>query len=131
MARGWANHLGAGYIEARSAGFDARGSSPQAIAVMQEAGIDILRQESVRLSHETLRWADLVVTVCGHAHQHCPVLPPGVLRRHWALADPSAAGEDAEAIMPAYRAARDDIRHRVGNLIVELCSNRRALARGA
>lgn len=31
--------------------------------------------------------ADLVVTVCGHADEHCPVLPAVTNREHWPLGD--------------------------------------------
>ena len=78
MAEGWANHLGGDRVEAVSAGIEAHGKNPRAIAVMGEAGVDISHQESRRVTPEMLASADLVVTVCGHADEHCPVLPPGV-----------------------------------------------------
>ena len=33
---------------------------------------------------------DVVITVCGHADQACPVINTGALRAHWGLADPTA-----------------------------------------
>jgi arsenate reductase len=61
--------------------------------------------------------ADLVVTVCGHADEHCPVLPAGVKKEHWPLDDPAkASGTEAE-IMEKFRASRDDIRSRVQDLL--------------
>jgi len=117
MAEGWANHLGQGRIEATSAGIEAHGKNPRAIAVMREAGVDISRQESTRVTPEMLARADLVVTVCGHADEHCPVLPPGVQKKHWPLEDPAKATDTEEQIMAKFRATRDEVKSRVEGLI--------------
>jgi len=120
MAEGWARHLGGDRLEARSAGIEAHGKNPRAIAVMAEAGVDIAGQESTRLTPAMLDGLDLVVTVCGHADEHCPVLPPGVRRVHWPLDDPArATGSEAE-VMATFRRSRDDIRARVQALLDEL-----------
>lgn len=120
MAEGWARHLGAGDVEAASAGIEAHGKNPRAIAVMAEAGVDITGQESTRVSEAMIRDADVVVTVCGHADEHCPVLPAGVRKLHWPLEDPAkATGSEAE-IMAAFRQTRDVIRERVGRLLADL-----------
>ena len=117
MAEGWANHLGSEWIEARSAGIEAHGKNPRAIAVMREAGVDISRQESTRVTPQMLEQADLVVTVCGHADEHCPVLPPGVQKKHWPLEDPAKATGTEEQIMAKFRATRAEVRARVEGLI--------------
>ncbi len=56
---------------------------------MAELDIDISAQESTRLTDEMLERADLVVTLYGHADEHCPVLPAGTRRIHWPLPDPA------------------------------------------
>lgn len=117
MAEGWANHLGAGWVEARSAGIEAHGKNPRAIAVMREASVDIAHQESKVLVPEMLAWADLVVTVCGHADEHCPALPPHVQKLHWPIEDPARASGTEEEIMVKFRAARDEIKDRVQGLL--------------
>lgn len=120
MAEGWARTLGAGQVVVQSAGIESHGKNPLAIAVMKEAGVDISDQESTRLTPAMLEWADVVVTVCGHADEHCPVLPPTVRKIHWPLNDPAkASGDDAE-ILAVFRASRDDIRDRVQSLITEM-----------
>ncbi|MBI3545353.1 MAG: arsenate reductase (thioredoxin) [Gammaproteobacteria bacterium] len=120
MAEGWANHLGGEWLEAKSAGIEAHGKNPRAIAVMREAGVDITQQESTRVTARMLEQADLVITVCGHADEHCPLLPSGVHKKHWPLEDPAkATGSEAE-IMTTFRATRDDIRARVENLIDDI-----------
>lgn len=120
MAEGWARKMGGSLLEVRSAGIEAHGKNPRAIAVMQEKGIDITRQESTKLSDELLLWADLVVTVCGNADENCPVLPPGTSRIHWPLDDPAKAQGKNEEIMLVFRASRDDIKRRVEELIATL-----------
>lgn len=120
MAEGWANHLGKDWVEAVSAGIEAHGKNPRAIAVMREAGVDISHQDSRRVTPEMLARADLVVTVCGHADEHCPALPSGVQKRHWPLEDPAKASGTEQEILAKFRATRDEIRQRVEGMIGEL-----------
>ena len=123
IAEGWARHLGGGDIEVQSAGIEAHGKNPRAITVMQDAGIDISQQESTRVTTAMLQQADLLVTVCGHADEHCPALPAGKHKIHWPLQDPArATGSEAE-IMQVFSAARDDIRQRVQDLLDNLPQN--------
>ena len=117
MAEGWARALGGEQIEALSAGIEAHGKNPWAIAVMHEAGVDISTQESTRVTDAMLAAADIVVTVCGHADEHCPVLPPGVKKIHWPLTDPAKATGTEDEILTQFRATRDEVRRRVADLI--------------
>jgi len=120
MAEGWARHLGGDAITVQSAGIEAHGKNPRAISVMQEAGIDISQQESTRVTPAMLEQADLVVSVCGHADEHCPVLPPDTRKVHWPLNDPAKAEGTEEQVMQVFRASRDEIRQRVQSLLDEL-----------
>ena len=117
MAEGFARHLGGDRVEVLSAGIESHGKNPRAIAAMDEIDIDISGQESTRLSDDMLQDLDLVVTVCGHADEHCPVLPPGIRRVHWPLPDPAKASGTEEQIKMEFRAVRDDIRRRVEALL--------------
>jgi len=85
MAEGFGKTYSGNKFECRSAGLEAHGKNPRAIAIMQEVGIDISNQESNELTSELLDWADIVITACGHADQHCPTLPEGVKKFHWPL----------------------------------------------
>jgi arsenate reductase len=120
MAEGWTRELGGDRFEAQSAGIEAHGKNPRAIAVMAEAGVDISGQESTIVADAMLGAADVVVTVCGHADEQCPVLPPGVRKIHWPLTDPARATGNEEEIMTAFRATRKEVKHRVQSLLTLL-----------
>jgi arsenate reductase (thioredoxin) len=91
-----------------------RGKNPRAIAVMREAGVDITSADVM------LARADLVVTVCVHADEQCPVLPGGTRKLHWVLEDPVRAGGSEADILPVFRASRDDIKRREQALLADL-----------
>ena len=113
MAEGFARHFGGEQIEAHSAGVEPSRLNPVAVAVMQEKGIDISGQHAKAFEWDLARHMDVVVTVCGHANESCPVLPPEVRRLHWPLEDPAAAtGSDTE-ILAMFRRIRDQVESRV------------------
>jgi arsenate reductase len=117
MAEGWARELAPADWVIESAGIESHGKNPRAIAVMEDEGVNISAQQSTRVTREMLERADLVVTVCGHADEQCPILPPGTPKEHWPLEDPArATGSEAE-IMQVFRASRDEIRRRVEDLL--------------
>ncbi len=120
MAEGWAKWYGQPLFNIHSAGIEAHGKNPRAIEVMKQAGIDISEQESIKVSDEMLKQADLVVTVCGHADEHCPVLPADTKKIHWPLDDPAKAEGSEEEIMDIFCTSRDDIRKRVKDLLQHL-----------
>jgi arsenate reductase len=120
MAEGWTRTLGAGKFTVESAGIEAHGKNPRAIAVMQEAGIDISGQESTVVTPGMMARAEVVVTVCGHADEVCPPVPRGATKVHWPLDDPARAVGSEEDIMRSFRATRDEIRQRVEMLLGRL-----------
>ena len=110
MAEGWLRHLSGGLVEAFSAGVNSAGVHPDAITAMAEAGIDITGQSSKTLS-QLPKDLDVVVTVCDAAAKQCPVFPGAVKRYHWSVEDPAGRG------IEAFRAARDDLRARILDLL--------------
>jgi arsenate reductase len=120
IAEGWAKQSAPADWTIMSAGIEAHGKNPRAIAVMADADVDISGQESTRVTDEMLDQADLVVTVCGHADEHCPALPAGTRKIHWPLEDPAKAQGSEEEIMQVFQASRDDIRQRVVKLLEDL-----------
>jgi arsenate reductase len=117
IAEGWTRQIGGDFVIAQSAGIEAHGQNPRTIAVMQEVGVDISGQDSTIVSDDILQVADVVVTVCGHADEQCPALPPGITKLHWPLTDPAKATGTEEEIMTEFRTTRDDIEARVRGLL--------------
>lgn len=120
MAEGWAKSLAGDKFNIESAGIESHGKNPRAISVMQEKYIDISQQASTKLTDEMLQRTDYIVTVCGHADEHCPVLPAGLKKEHWPLNDPAKATGTEESILESFRDSRDDIQRRVSDLLERL-----------
>lgn len=113
MAEGWARAVRADDIEPYSAGIEAHGLNPDAVRVMAEAGVDISYQRSKTVGELQDIEFDLVVTVCGHAHEHCPIFRGNAKVIHVGFDDPprlaAGATNEAERLAP-YRRVRDEIR---------------------
>jgi arsenate reductase len=113
MAEGWARHLKGDQIEPHSAGIEKHGMNPHAIKVMAEAGVDITSQWSKTLPELGSVPFDYVVTVCGHANEHCPIFPGKSKVVHVGFEDPPKLTKDmpdGEAKLAVYRRVRDEIR---------------------
>jgi len=112
MAQGFASALSGGGVESFSAGSRPAGFvSPQAVAVMREAGIDISSQKSKGLSHIPQERYDAIVTMgCGDA---CPQFA-AKRRFDWNIPDPMG-GSDED-----FRSARETIRRSVLELLKEM-----------
>ncbi len=119
MAEGWARQLMGQVIEAYSAGIETHGLNPRAVAVMAEAGVDISGHRSKLVGELSDVSFDVVVTVCGHAHETCPALPGAPRVVHVGFDDPPRLAQSAkteeEALTP-YRRVRDEIRTFVESL---------------
>jgi arsenate reductase len=119
MAEGWARHLKPDVIEPYSAGIEKHGMNPHAVKVMAEAGIDITGQRSKTVDELGSVPFDYVITVCGHASEHCPVFPDKAKVVHIGFDDPpklSAGLPDGEEKLAIYRRVRDEIRAFVESL---------------
>jgi len=128
MAEGWARQLKGDVIEAYSAGIETNGLNPNAVKVMDEAGVDISGQKSKLLSELSRVQFDYVVAVCGHAHESCPMFPGGSRVVHVGFDDPPElarqAGSEQEAL-DQYRRVRDEIRDYVKTLPDSLKAKRK------
>ncbi|WP_423801323.1 arsenate reductase (thioredoxin) [Neobacillus sp. SAB-20_R2A] len=113
MAEGWAKKYLADNWDVKSAGLEAHGLNPNAVKAMKEAGIDISKQTSDVIDLEILNNVDLVVTLCGHAADNCPVTPPHVKRVHWGFDDPAKAEGTDEEKWALFQRVRDEIGERI------------------
>jgi arsenate reductase len=115
MAEGLLRAMGGDRFEVHSAGTEATSVRPEAIMVMPEIAIDIGGQASKPLEryvHADVAW---LVTVCDEAREACPTLPGVRNQLHWSIEDPAAVSGDGR--MAAFRAARDELRARIGRFI--------------
>ena len=113
MAEGWTNHLKRDVIKCRSAGAEPHGLNLLAVKAMAEPGLDISHHRSQLVDKLVDMPWDFVVTVCGHAHEACPIFPGKAKIVHVGFDDPPALArsETTEAAaMVHYRRVRDDIR---------------------
>ncbi|SCX83987.1 arsenate reductase ArsC [Desulfoluna spongiiphila] len=113
MAEGWTRHLKGDAITVCSAGIETHGLNPRAVSVMAEAGVDISGQRSQNISEFMGTDIDVVVTVCDHAHETCPLFPGGAKVVHVGFDDPPRMALDAESEeekLDCYRKVRDEIR---------------------
>ena len=113
MAEGWARALHGDRFRVYSAGIEAHGLNPRAVAAMGEAGVDISGHQSQRVDELGEIRPDLVVTVCGNADERCPTIAGDSRKVHVPFDDPPALARDAadeEEALAHYRRVRDEIR---------------------
>ncbi len=118
IAEALVESLGRGVVEVASAGSHPAGAvNPLAVAVLQEAGIEWhgrVPRSVVGLEHE--RW-DLVITVCDHARDVCPVFPHARVAVHWGMDDPAAVSGADEIKRAAFRYCYRVLERRVRSLM--------------
>ena len=117
MAEGWTRALKSDTIEVYSAGIETHGLNPHAVTVMAEAGVNISEHQSQHLDEFQDVDLDLVITVCGHAHENCPWFPAQCRVVHVGFEDPPALAREVEArggsaqeALDCYRRVRDEIK---------------------
>jgi arsenate reductase len=115
MAEALINHYLKDSWQAYSAGTNPSSVNPRAIQALQELGIDTGYLQSKGITEFLyMDDLDLVITVCDHAKQNCPLFPKAVKQIHISIEDPvlytNAPDEEALA---SFRACRDDIKARV------------------
>jgi arsenate reductase len=93
IAEGLLKLLGKGEYEVSSAGMEEVDEvHPLAITAMHERFVDTTGMRSKAIDDELLSQEfDLVITVCDHAKDHCPVFPGAKNTLHWSIEDPAAA----------------------------------------
>ncbi|NEW07039.1 arsenate reductase (thioredoxin) [Paenibacillus sp. SYP-B3998] len=120
MADGFLKAYGGDKYEVKSAGLEAHGLNPRAVATMQEAGIDISTHTSDVIDPETLSQADYIITLCGHANDNCPVVRNDKAERwHWGFDDPAKATGTIEEVTAKFGEVRDAIKSRIQQFVKE------------
>jgi arsenate reductase (thioredoxin) len=117
MGEGLFRHEAGRQYEVASAGTKPGRVRPEAIAVMQEIGIDISGHRSKPVAEFSGQSFDYVVTVCDNARDNCPLFPAGTERIHWSFEDPAAVQGDEQERLAAFRRIRDRIHERVKTFV--------------
>lgn len=119
MAEGWGRALLSDAYDFYSAGIEKHGQNPSAIKVMAEVGVDISAQESQTTDELPIAEFDYVITVCGHADEHCPYFPAKTKIIHHGFEDPPKLAKEfseEEKQLDCYRKVRDDIKLFIENI---------------
>ena len=112
MAEAWTRHLKNDTIEVYSAGVAPSGLDKNAVKVMAEKNIDISNHKSKNIHDYTDIDFDYIITVCGHAHETCPVVFSKSKIIHKGFDDPPQMAQkltDKEKKLNCYRKIRDEI----------------------
>lgn len=111
MAEGILRAAAGDLFEVFSAGSKPAGYvHPRSIEALAEIDIDISSHTSKHLDQFLEAGIEIVITVCDHANESCPVFPGTVRRHHWGFEDPPKAMRPGESELDAFRRIRDQIR---------------------
>jgi arsenate reductase len=110
MAEGLLRHDAGERYDVESAGTQPSSVRPEAIAVMQELGIDLSTHRSKHVDEFQGQTFDYVITVCDHAKETCPVFFGAVKRLHHSFEDPAALKGTAAKRLAVFRRVRDELR---------------------
>jgi arsenate reductase len=108
---------GAGRIEAGSAGsHPAARVHPVAVTTLRAHRILWEGKVPKRIDEVTSDPWDLLITVCDHANESCPIFPGTPPRVHWGLPDPAAV--QGTAVEAAFEATYHELDRRVESLLM-------------
>jgi arsenate reductase len=110
MAEGLLRHDAGDRFEVFSAGVNPNRVRPEAIAVMQELGIDLSAHRSKHADEFVGQSFDYVLTVCDHAREVCPIFPGKTVTIHHSFVDPADFNGSEEERLALFRKVRDEIR---------------------
>ena len=110
MAEAWLRSLSGSQVVVESAGLEAHGLNPYAVKVMEEVGIAMSGHRSTVIDQVDLSSLDVLVTVCDHANESCPMVATEALRLHHSFTDPASAIGSVVSVLVEFRAVRDDIK---------------------
>lgn len=110
IAEGYLRYFHNDVANIYSAGVETHGVNPRAIETMLADGIDISAHTSNHVDEYLEINFDLILTVCDHASERCPIFPSTAKRVHHNFPDPAKASGTEEEILAAFRAVRDEIK---------------------
>lgn len=109
IAEGYLRKFAGNKAEVFSAGIEAHGLNPRAVATMREDGVDISHHTSNLVGEYDGKKFDFVITVCDNAREQCPYFP-GVQQFHHDFPDPARSTGSESEIAESFRKVRDMIK---------------------
>ena len=110
IAEGYLRYFHGEKAEVYSAGVETHGVNPRAIATMKEDGINLSAHTSNHVDEYLSISFDLILTVCDHASERCPIFPGKAQRIHHNFTDPAKVIGTEEEIMAEFRRVREEIK---------------------
>jgi arsenate reductase len=110
IAEGYLRYFHGAVANIYSAGVETHGVNPRAIETMQADGIDISAHTSNHVDEYLDINFDLIITVCDHASERCPIFPSTARRLHYNFPDPAKATGSEQEIQEAFAAVREEIK---------------------
>lgn len=118
IAEGYLRFFHSDVANIYSAGVETHGVNPRAIETMLADGIDISAHTSNHVDEYLEINFDLILTVCDHASERCPIFPSTAKRVHHNFPDPAKASGTEEEILAAFEAVRDEIKLFCKDLVI-------------
>ncbi len=110
IAEGYLRYFHNDVANIYSAGVETHGVNPRAIETMLADGIDISAHTSNHVDEYLEINFDLILTVCDHASERCPIFPSSAKRLHHNFPDPAKATGSEQEIQEAFAAVREEIK---------------------
>ena len=119
MAEAFLRDMAGQRFEVISAGAEASTLDPDAVAVMDEVGLDISGHTPKKVDAFLRERVTFLVTLCERDFERtCPIFPGAIWRLIWPIENPATA-RDREEHRAIVSRARDDIQARVAQLVQE------------
>ena len=106
-----------------SAGTKPNPINKNAIAAMNDLGIDISNNYSKKIEDEQINQYGIVITLCGDAKDNCPVIDSNVKHIHWGIEDPAKYSGSNDEVLQKFSEIRDIIFEKIKLLKVNIEKN--------
>ena len=94
-----------------------------AIAAMNDFGIDISNNYSKKIEDDQINQYGIIITLCGDAKDNCPVIDSNVKHIHWGIEDPAKYLGSNDEVLQKFSEIRDIIFEKIKLLKVSIEKN--------
>jgi ArsR family transcriptional regulator, arsenate/arsenite/antimonite-responsive transcriptional repressor / arsenate reductase (thioredoxin) len=117
MAEALAEHMGAGVVEARSAGSHPKPLHPNAIRALRDRGIDIAGRRSKHMDEFSGQRFEYVISLCDRVREVCPEFPGHPDLIHWSIPDPGREPGGDSRTYPAFERTAAELARRIAFML--------------